>query len=135
MESTESSLEQSSMDSSVLEFTATASSEEPMSKNAVKKERKARERQLREEEKKKVSATRNSEQHKQHGVDEDNMDPTQYLNNRLNTLASLKESGLNPYPHKFVVSMSITEFISKYESLGRGEHVESIGISLAGTSF
>ncbi|KAK2656485.1 hypothetical protein Ddye_009537 [Dipteronia dyeriana] len=147
MESTASSLEQSSMDSIVLEFTTA----EPMSKNAVKKERKTRERQLREEEKKKkfvcdlstvihkwwlhafqISATRNSEQHKQHGVDEDNMDPTQYLNNRLNALASLKEGGLNPYPHKFVVSMSITEFISKYGTLGIGERVENIGISLAG---
>ncbi|KAJ0088581.1 hypothetical protein Patl1_31356 [Pistacia atlantica] len=126
-ESIEASLEQSSMESKT-----TAASSQPMSKNALKKEKKARERQLREEEKKKVSATGKPEHQKPHGADEDNMDPTQYLNNRLMGLASLKERGLNPYPHKFAVSMSINDFIGKYGTLSVGEHVESTEISLAG---
>lgn len=57
----------------------------------------------------------------------------QYLQNRMNTLALLKERGLNPYPHKFYISVSVTEFVSKYGSLSSGEHVESIEVSLAGT--
>ena len=40
---------------------------------------------------------------------------------------------LNPYPHKFPVSMPITEFIEKYRNLSIGEHLESTEISLAGT--
>lgn len=47
-------------------------------------------------------------------------------------LASVKESGINPYPHKFFVSMSIVEYVDKYRSLENGEHLENVVISLAG---
>ena len=58
----------------------------------------------------------------------------QYLQNRLASLALAKASGVNPYPYKFMVSMSIAEFIATYGSLDVGEHVETIEISLAGSS-
>lgn len=58
----------------------------------------------------------------------------QYLQNRLASLALAKASGINPYPHKFMVSMSVTEFIATYGSLDAGEHVETIEVSLAGTN-
>ncbi|EOY07170.1 Lysyl-tRNA synthetase 1 [Theobroma cacao] len=100
---------------------------------ALKRERRARERQVREEEKKRqVSTIRTSQNQRQQAADDDTIDPTQYLRNRIKSLALLKESGFNPYPHKFVVSMSITEFVAKFGSLSIGEHVESTEISLAG---
>jgi lysyl-tRNA synthetase class 2 len=43
----------------------------------------------------------------------------------------MQESGPNPYPNKYEVTLSIPEFIKKYESLPIGEHLQET-ISLAG---
>jgi len=56
----------------------------------------------------------------------------QYFENRLKTLATQKAAGANPYPHKFHVSMSILEYIEKYETLESGAHLEDVQVSLAG---
>lgn len=56
----------------------------------------------------------------------------QYFENRLTYLAAEKEKGENPYPHKFFVSMSISEYIEKYTNLSEGDHVEDDQVSLAG---
>ena len=64
--------------------------------------------------------------------DEEDMDPTQYFENRLKVLAALKSSGVNPYPHKFHVSLSLPEYINKYENLNSGEHLKDVEVSLAG---
>ncbi|MCL7047525.1 hypothetical protein MKW94_008968 [Papaver nudicaule] len=63
---------------------------------------------------------------------EDNMDPTQYFENRGAWLQSQKASGSNPYPHKFSVSMTLAEYINMYKTLGHGEHLEEVTVSLAG---
>jgi lysyl-tRNA synthetase class 2 len=65
-------------------------------------------------------------------ADEEDMDPTQYFENRVKALAALKGAGINPYPHKFHVSMSIPEYIEKYKALAMGEHLEDVEVSLAG---
>ena len=45
----------------------------------------------------------------------------------------LKTTGPHPYPHKFDVSTSLTEFIEKYEdSLEPGELLEAESCSVAG---
>ncbi|XP_052875467.1 lysine--tRNA ligase-like [Gossypium arboreum] len=121
---------QLSMDSFVSE--PGPASSETLSNNALKRERRARERQVREEEKKKVTTNKTPENQRQQVANNDTMDPSQFLSNRIKSLALLKESGVNPYPHKFEISMSITEFIDKYRSLHVGEHVENTEISLAG---
>lgn len=59
----------------------------------------------------------------------------QYYENRLKTIASLKAAGKNPYPHKFLVSMSVPEFIEKFKGLNNGEHLENIEVSLAGIEY
>ncbi|KAI9123051.1 hypothetical protein K1719_005940 [Acacia pycnantha] len=59
-------------------------------------------------------------------------DEDQYLENRLKYLAAEKAQGKNPYPHKFVVSVSISEHIDKYGRMDNGEHLEDISVSLAG---
>lgn len=56
----------------------------------------------------------------------------QYFANRLKYLASEKTNGENPYPHKFSVSISVSEFINKYKSLFNGDHVEDDLVSVAG---
>ncbi|EFH54605.1 predicted protein [Arabidopsis lyrata subsp. lyrata] len=60
------------------------------------------------------------------------MEAKQYFENRLMYLAAKKKKGENPYPHKFLVSMSISEFIEKYTTLSNGDHVEDDQVSLAG---
>ncbi|WMV51867.1 hypothetical protein MTR67_045252 [Solanum verrucosum] len=111
------------MDSSV--------STEPLSKNALKREKKTKEKEHLEQEKKAAAvAKRQMEQHNL--LENDNLDPTQYLANRLRNIESLRESGINPYPHKFFITMSIPEFISKYAHLNTGEFPQDIDISLAG---
>ncbi|XP_023639159.1 lysine--tRNA ligase, cytoplasmic-like [Capsella rubella] len=59
----------------------------------------------------------------------------QYFENRLMYLAAEKEKGENPYPHKFLVSMSISEYIEKYITLSKGDLVEDDQVSLAGKQF
>eukprot|EP01134_Creolimax_fragrantissima_P001370 CFRG1370T1 len=65
--------------------------------------------------------------------DEANLDPRQYFEMRNKQVQAMKTTGsMNPYPHKFHVSMSIEEFISKYSSLEAGERRSDDVISIAG---
>ncbi|KAI4381120.1 hypothetical protein MLD38_007228 [Melastoma candidum] len=122
----------------VSDMTLDASSAgETQSKNARKKElklkQKEEEKRKKEEEKAKMAPAKAISQAQKTGAaDEDDMDPTQYFENRLKYLAGQKADGQNPYPHKFQVSLSICEYIEKYESLTNGEHLEDVQISLAG---
>ncbi|KAH1047223.1 hypothetical protein J1N35_038007 [Gossypium stocksii] len=111
---------------------------ETQSKNARKKELKNKqreeERRRKEEEKAaKQAAAKGSTQSQKHAAaDDEDMDPTQFHENRLKFLAAQKAEGKNPYPHKFFTSMSIVEYIDKYGSLDNGEHIEDATVSLAG---
>ncbi|CAH2054014.1 unnamed protein product, partial [Thlaspi arvense] len=108
----------------------------PLSKNALKKElklkQKEEERKRKEEEKAKQAPKASSQSQKSVAADDEDMDPTQYFENRLKYLAVEKAKGENPYPHKFHVSMSIPEYIEKYGTLNNGDHVEDAEVSLAG---
>lgn len=57
----------------------------------------------------------------------------QYYENRLKVLASVKSAGGNPYPHKFQVSMTITEYIEKYRVLNEGDHLKDVEVNIAGS--
>ncbi|XP_030456436.2 lysine--tRNA ligase, cytoplasmic [Syzygium oleosum] len=121
----------------VSDLAGDASSGETQSKNARKKELKNKqreeERRRKEEEKAKLAAAKASSQSQKSGAaDDEDMDPTQYFQNRLKYLEAQKTDGKNPYPHKFQVSMSITEYIDQYGGLNKGEHLEDVAIALAG---
>ncbi|XP_042416620.1 lysine--tRNA ligase-like [Zingiber officinale] len=109
--------------------------EEVQSKSALKKElkkkKKEEENRLKDEEKKKKAAATPQSQ-KQIVADDEDMDPTQYYENRLKALALIKATGGNPYPHKFNVSMTISEYIEKYKTLSEGQHLNDVEVSLAG---
>lgn len=122
---------------SIDDSSSAASEPEVVSKNARKKElknkQKEEERRRKEEDKEKKAASMpKSAAQKQSAADDEDMDPTQYFDNRLKALAAHKAAGMNPYPHKFHVSMSILEYIEKYESLNSGDHLEDVQVSLAG---
>ncbi|XP_074318131.1 lysine--tRNA ligase, cytoplasmic-like [Silene latifolia] len=62
----------------------------------------------------------------------ESIDTKQYFENRLKSLAAVKETGGNPYPHKFSPTISIPEYIQKYSGIENGVHLESVQVSLAG---
>ncbi|MED6199924.1 hypothetical protein PIB30_080354 [Stylosanthes scabra] len=110
---------------------------EPISKNALKRELKMRqkeeERQRKEEEKAlKAAEAQNAQSNKPASADDEDMDPTQYFENRLKYLAAQKAEGINPYPHKFNVTMTTSQYIDKYGSLEKGQHLEDVSVSLSG---
>ncbi|XP_011043941.1 PREDICTED: lysine--tRNA ligase-like [Populus euphratica] len=120
------------------ETDASAPAEKTTSKNALKKElknkKKEEERRLKEEEKARQAAAKASTQVQKSAAaaDDEDMDPTQYYENRLKYLDAQKAEGKNMYPHKFFVSLTIPEYIDKYGGLSNGEHLEDVSVSLAG---
>jgi lysyl-tRNA synthetase class 2 len=46
-----------------------------------------------------------------------------------------KDSGVTPYPHKFHVSLRLSEYITKYNSIPDGEHIEGEVVSVAGRIY
>ncbi|CAL0301521.1 unnamed protein product [Lupinus luteus] len=121
------------------ESATAAAAGETISKNALKRELKNKqreeERKRKEEEKAKKAAElqqAKANSKSASAADEDDMDPTQYHENRLKYLAAQKAEGNNPYPHKFFVTLSIDQYIKKYEGLSDGEHLEDISVSLSG---
>eukprot|EP00043_Microstomoeca_roanoka_P005696 m.57370 g.57370 ORF g.57370 m.57370 type:complete len:796 (+) comp13076_c0_seq1:93-2480(+) len=63
---------------------------------------------------------------------DDNLSPDQYFALRSEAVRTLKKDGpVQPYPHKFHVSISLTDFLRKYEGL-QNEQVADEVISVAG---
>ena len=58
----------------------------------------------------------------------------EYLKLRLAHVNSLKSAGDSPYPHKFIVTISLTEFIEKYESVNDGTQHADV-VSVAGLTY
>lgn len=46
-----------------------------------------------------------------------------------------RSQGLNPFPHKFQVSISLKEFLSKYDYLEKDKVLEDLEESVAGMIF
>ncbi|CAN1175767.1 Lysine--tRNA ligase, cytoplasmic [Linum perenne] len=103
-------------------------------KKELKNKQREEERQRKEEERARQAAERaaTSSQTNKPAADDDDMDPTQYFENRIKYLDAQKVEGKNPYPHKFFVTMPIAEYVDKFGGLGNGEHVEDVSVSLAG---
>ncbi|CAB0011521.1 unnamed protein product [Nesidiocoris tenuis] len=87
-----------------------ADSEEKLSKNEIKRRQKAKEKAAKE-------ALKEAEE---------------YFKLRSAAVQELKKSGASPYPHKFQVTISLEEFIAKYNDLKDGEVLENTSVSIAG---
>eukprot|EP00188_Purpureofilum_apyrenoidigerum_P004750 Plantae.Rhodophyta-Purpureofilum_apyrenoidigerum.ctg56.p1 GENE.Plantae.Rhodophyta-Purpureofilum_apyrenoidigerum.ctg56~~Plantae.Rhodophyta-Purpureofilum_apyrenoidigerum.ctg56.p1 ORF type:complete len:592 (+),score=155.74 Plantae.Rhodophyta-Purpureofilum_apyrenoidigerum.ctg56:120-1778(+) len=78
----------------------------------------------------------NKEQSRTANVDDEEVDPTQYLANRIAMVEQMQSEGVNPYPHKFKVTMGIPEFVEKYaDKCEAGQHIEEDEICLAGRLY
>ena len=63
------------------------------------------------------------------------VDPSLYFENRVKAIQAKKAKGINPYPHKFHVSIAVPEFVKKYTSLEAGQQLTDVTVSLAGRIY
>lgn len=106
-----------------------------ISKSKYKDLQKAKEKKKKEEEKQKAKEAKKAEQPQKEGKKkvEEELDPTKYLENRKKWIISGKEKGLNPYPHKFHVSIRLPEFKVKYLPITqKGQFIEEETVSVSG---
>jgi lysyl-tRNA synthetase class II len=61
-------------------------------------------------------------------------DPTLYFENRVKGLNAKKAKGLNPYPHKFNVTLTLPEYVAKYANLEAGQRLDDVTVSVAGAN-
>lgn len=117
-----------------------AAGEGETSKNAAKKAAKAAEAARKKAEKEALKASQKaaapegegSGKRKFGGEDDAALDPTQYTSNRQAAVEALERSGCSAYPHKFTISVRVSEFIELFSALGDGEHLETEVVSVAG---
>jgi len=103
--------------------------EEKLSKNELKRRMKAQAKAEAEEAKKKAQQEAAKAKGKPEKTNEEELDPTAYFENRKKLL---EEYGENVYPHKFHVSISIPDFITKYSGLVANTRQETDIVSIAG---
>ncbi|KAJ2084185.1 lysyl-tRNA synthetase [Coemansia sp. RSA 988] len=63
---------------------------------------------------------------------EDDLSPNQYFEIRNRAVDKMREEGPYPYPHKFHVTMSITDFIEKFGDMKASESKPDVEVCLAG---
>ncbi|KAI0318855.1 hypothetical protein OF83DRAFT_1170734 [Amylostereum chailletii] len=104
---------------------------EMVSKQELKRRKAQREREAR-----KTDAAPAPSNAPNNNVNEDELNPNQYFELRSRQIQKLRETqSPNPYPHKFEVSLSISEYIQKYGKSGvikSGDKLEGVTVSLAG---
>ncbi|KAJ1981771.1 lysyl-tRNA synthetase [Dimargaris verticillata] len=61
---------------------------------------------------------------------EDDLNPNQYFEIRSRAIDRMRETDTKPYPHKFHVSLSLPEFIARFQGLADGERLsEAVTVS------
>jgi len=110
--------------------------EETISKNELKRRQKAEKKAKEKEQKSAVTEATPSSTSASHStaLPEADLDPNQYFELRSAAIQKLKTdpSGRNPYPHKYHVEQSLTDFIANFEKVENGQVDESVVTSVAG---
>ncbi|CAO2610055.1 Lysine--tRNA ligase [Lemmus lemmus] len=116
--------------------------EPKLSKNELKRRLKAEKKVAEKEAKQKelsekqlsqaAAATTNHVADNGVGAEEETLDPNQYYKIRSQAVQQLKVSGEDPYPHKFHVDISLTQFIQEYSHLQPGDHLTDTTLKVAG---
>ncbi|XP_029156826.1 lysine--tRNA ligase isoform X2 [Nylanderia fulva] len=116
--------------------------EEKLSKNELKRrlkaEQKAKEKAEKEEARAAAAAAqkdqiKNNEKAEKKDIKEEEISANEYFKLRSNIISLLKDANDEPYPHKFHVSISLTEFIEKFsEQLKNGESLKNEVYNIAG---
>ena len=102
--------------------------EDKISKNELKRRMKAEKQAKEKAEKEKLKkdgklavSNKNGADQQLNNDDQETLDPNEYFKIRKMFVNQQKEQGLNPYPHKFKVTISLTDFIDKYNSFQPGD--------------
>lgn len=101
----------------------------------MKIEQKAKEKAEKDAEKAKLAAEKGAEPKKAGGdeLNEAEITPNEFFKLRSAAVEELKKRPeTHPYPHKFNVSISLGDFIAKYSSVGDGETLSDVTVSVAG---
>ncbi|XP_074473775.1 lysine--tRNA ligase-like [Sebastes fasciatus] len=98
-------------------------------KRRMKADKKAAEKEERVEQKKE-SNDQGAENASE--LDEETLDPNQYYKIRTQAIQDLKGTAEDPYPHKYHVDLSLTEFIEKYNHLQPGDQLSDVVLNVAG---
>ncbi|XP_026757280.2 lysine--tRNA ligase isoform X2 [Galleria mellonella] len=108
-------------------------SSEKLSKNELKRRLKA-EQKLKEKAEKAAQQPAPVATEKKSSKLEEEVSPNEYYKLRTAAVAALKNGPKeeHPYPHKFSVSISLEEFIEKYNNINSGEVLEKVTLSVAG---
>lgn len=92
-----------------------------------------KEKEKLEKDAQKKDAEPGTEKKKEAKIDESEISPNEYFKLRSAAVTELKNNPqTHPYPHKFHVSMSLDDFINKYNGLSDGEMLENEKLSVAG---
>ena len=112
---------------------------EKLSKNELKRrqkaEKKAAEKAQKAAEKAKEEPPKSegAKAAKNDALNSDEITPNEYFKLRSKAVEDLKnDPATHPYPHKFHVSISLTEFIEKYASLEDGQSLDDVQVRVAG---
>jgi len=117
---------------------APAEGEEKLSKNELKRRQKQAEKEKLAAEKAaakaEAAAKAPPKEKKDAGPaleEEEEIDPTKYFDNRLAWVSGIKDSGKNPYPHKFHTTLQLPEYVTKHDTVEPGGFAE-VSESIAG---
>ncbi|XP_061077746.1 lysine--tRNA ligase isoform X2 [Conger conger] len=111
--------------------------EEKLSKNELKRRMKAdkkaaeKEAKVKDQVEQKKEANDTGDQNL-YNADEETLDPNQYYKIRTQAIQALKGTAEDPYPHKFHVDLSLTEFIAKYSHLQPGDQLTDTVLNVSG---
>uniref|UniRef100_A0A914PLZ3 Uncharacterized protein n=1 Tax=Panagrolaimus davidi TaxID=227884 RepID=A0A914PLZ3_9BILA len=111
-----------------------------LSKNELKRQQKLakKEQEKKDKEAAKAVAAASDENVKKEKKEQtvDPSDPQEYFNMRVRMIEARRAAGENPFPHKFHVSISLANFIKKYEnSMENNQVLEDEPVSVAGNFF
>ena len=103
-------------------------------KEKLKKEKAEKKKKEKEEADAKEGGEKNKDKISKKN-DEEELDPSKYLQNRKNWIVNKLNTEKNPYPHKFNVTISLPNFISKYKDITKkGERLEDV-VQVAGRVY
>ncbi|KAK2854031.1 hypothetical protein Q5P01_006692 [Channa striata] len=118
----------------------TAAEGEKLSKNELKRRMKAEKKAAEKDAKVKEQLELKKELNDQgaqnamelNALDDEKLDPNQYFKIRSQAIQELKGTAEDPYPHKYHVDMSLTQFIKEYDNLQPGDHLTDVVLSVSG---
>jgi len=105
---------------------------ETISKSELKRRLKAEKKAAEKAEKDKNKPVVAAKEGKPNKVNEEEISPNEYFKLRSGAVEELKKSDAHPYPHKFNMSISLTNFIEKYDHLKDSETLTDVEVRLAG---